>query len=138
MASPKDEFAAHCVELLQSLGPVQARRLFGGHGLHLGDLMVGLIFAEQLYLKTDAQSQPLWEAAGASAFTYTSRREEQVKTVTMSYWTPPAEAIESPALMAPWARLALEAALRVRAAKPAPRSRRPTAPQPPRKPKRAA
>jgi DNA transformation protein len=124
MASPKDEFAAHCVELLQSLGPVSARRLFGGHGLSLGDLMVGLIFGEQLYLKTDAQSQPLWEAAGGRAFVYTSRREERVKTVTMSYWTPPAEAIESPALMAPWARRALEAALRARAASPPPRRRR--------------
>ena len=103
---------------------MSARRLFGGHGLSLGDLMVGLIFGEQLYLKTDAQSQPLWEAAGGRAFVYTSRREERVKTVTMSYWTPPAEAIESPALMAPWARRALEAALRARAASPPPRRRR--------------
>lgn len=125
MATPQDEFAAHCVELLQSLGPVHAKRLFGGHGLHLGDLMVGLIFGEQLYLKTDAQSQPAWQAAGGRAFVYTSRREDRVRAVTMSYWTPPAEAIDSPALMAPWARLALEAALRVRATKPAPRRRLP-------------
>jgi DNA transformation protein len=31
--------------------------------------------------------------------------------VTMGYWTAPPEALESAALMAPWARLALQAAL---------------------------
>jgi DNA transformation protein len=36
----------------------------------------------------------------------------------MSYWTVPAEAMESPALMQPWARLAISAALRARAARP--------------------
>jgi DNA transformation protein len=32
----------------------------------------------------------------------------------LNYHTPPAEALESPALMLPWARLALEAALAAR------------------------
>lgn len=116
MATPADDFAAHCVELLAPLGAAGARRMFGGHGLYLDGLMVGLIAAEQLYLKTDAQTRPLWEAAGARPFVYTSTRDGATKTATMSYWTPPPEAIESPALMQPWARLALEAALRARAA----------------------
>ena len=114
MSTPGDEFTAHCVELLHALGPVQARRLFGGHGLFLDGLMVGLIFAEELFLKTDDLSRPDWQAAGGRAFVYTHRRGGQTRSVAMSYWTPPAEALESPALMAPWARRALEAALRVR------------------------
>jgi DNA transformation protein and related proteins len=50
----------------------------------------------------------------------------QGKRVTMSYWTAPPAAMESPAEMQPWARLALAAALRARAAKPsaAPRKAR--------------
>lgn len=116
-ASPADDFAAHCVELLAPLGAARARRMFGGHGLYLDDLMVGLIADEQLYLKTDAQSRPQWQAAGGRPFVYTSTRAGSSKTATMSYWTPPPEAIESPALMQPWARLALAAALRAQAAK---------------------
>lgn len=118
MAPPGDDFAAHCVELLQPLGAARAKRMFGGHGLYVDGLMVGLIAQEQLYLKTDAQTLPQWQAAGGRPFVYTSRRDGAVKTTAMSYWTPPEEAIESPALMRPWARLALEAALRAQAAKP--------------------
>lgn len=118
MATPADDFAAHCVELLQPLGAARAKRMFGGHGLYLDELIVGLIAQEQLYLKTDAQTLPQWQAAGGRPFVYASRRDGTVKTATMSYWTPPEEAIESPALMRPWARLALEAALRAQAARP--------------------
>ncbi|HKX94135.1 MAG TPA: TfoX/Sxy family protein [Methylibium sp.] len=118
MARPGDDFATHCVELLLPLGAARAQRMFGGHGLYLGELMVGLIAQEQLYLKTDAQTLPQWQDAGGRPFVYESRRDGTVKTTAMSYWTPPEEAIESPAAMLPWARLALEAALRAQAAKP--------------------
>lgn len=117
MATPGDDFAAHCVELLQPLGTARARRMFGGHGLYLEGLMVGLIADEQLYLKTDAQTLPQWQAAGGRPFVYVSRRGGTPRTATMSYWSPPAEAIESPGLMQPWARLALEAARRAANAK---------------------
>lgn len=115
MAPPRDEFATHCVELLAPLGTARAQRMFGGHGLYLDGLMVGLIAAEQLYLKTDAQTLPQWQAAGGRPFVYESTRGGVVRTATMSYWTPPDEATESPAALRPWARLALEAALRARA-----------------------
>ncbi len=118
MAKPGDDFAAHCVELLQPLGAARAKRMFGGHGLYLDGLMVGLIAADQLYLKTDALTLPRWQAAGGRPFVYESRRGDVVKTATMSYWTPPEEAIDSPVAMQPWARLALEAALRAQAARP--------------------
>lgn len=48
----------------------------------------------------------------------------------MGYWTVPAEAMESPALMQPWARHALAAALRARAAKRLIKSRKTLAPKP--------
>jgi DNA transformation protein and related proteins len=117
MATPDAEFAAHCVELLQPLGAARAKRMFGGHGLYLEGLMIGLISGEQLYLKTDAQTVAHRQEAGGRPFVYRTRRQGEVRTATMSYWTPPAEAIESPALMRPWARLALEAALRAQAAR---------------------
>ncbi|GIX23901.1 MAG: hypothetical protein KatS3mg122_1132 [Caldimonas sp.] len=107
----QDEFAQWCVELLQTLGPCTARRMFGGHGLFLDGLMVGLIAGERLYLKADAHARAIWQAAGSEPFVY----EGGGRRVEMSYWSAPPEAMDGPAQMAPWARLALEAALRSRA-----------------------
>ena len=113
-----DPYAAHCVELLAPLGGAEARRMFGGWGLYVDGLMIGLIASEQVYFKTDAATRPHWEAAGGRPFVYTRRKDDGAEAATaMSYWTPPEEALESPALMLPWSRLALEAALSARAAK---------------------
>ena len=53
------------------------------------------------------------EATGGAPFAYLG----QGKPVTMSYWSVPAEAMDSPALMQPWAQLAVQAALAARANK---------------------
>jgi DNA transformation protein and related proteins len=117
-----DALVDHCLELLSPLGAVRAKRMFGGHGLYVDELFIALIAFERLYLKVDAQTQAAFEAAACEPFVYDGKG----KLVTMSYWTVPAEAMESPALMQPWARQAIAAALRARAAKPsaAPRKAR--------------
>ncbi|MBB4845597.1 DNA transformation protein [Paucibacter oligotrophus] len=109
----KDEFTRHCAELLEGLGPVRTRRMFGGHGVYVDDLFVAIIIDEQLYLKTDAQSRPQFEAQGCQPFRY----QREGETHSLGYYRPPEEAIDSPALLRPWARLAQEAALRAQAAK---------------------
>jgi DNA transformation protein len=112
----------HCLELLAPLGAVRARRMFGGHGLYCDDLFFALIASDRLYLKADAQSRPAFEGAGCEPFVYDARG----RSTEIGYWAVPAEAMESAAQMQPWARLALAAALRARAAKPsaAPRNAR--------------
>ncbi|MGD9831253.1 MAG: TfoX/Sxy family protein [Piscinibacter sp.] len=110
------ELAAHCRELLAPLGAVRSRRMFGGHGFYVDDLFVALIAFGRLYLKADDRSRARFEAAGCEPFVYDGKG----RPVTMSYFTAPEDAMESPALMQPWARLALEAAVRARAAKKAP------------------
>lgn len=106
-------FAAYCLELLEPLGSPRARRMFGGHGLYVDDLFIGIIADEQLYLKVDAQTRPQFEAAGCKPFVY-SRTDQ---AIALGYWSAPEEATESPTSMLPWARLAQAAALRARAAK---------------------
>jgi DNA transformation protein and related proteins len=113
--STNPEFAAHCVELLSPLGPTRSRRMFGGHGFYVDGIFLALTFGERLYLKTDAQTRPRFEAAGCEPFVY----DGAGKQVTVSYWTAPDDAMESPMLMRPWACLAMEAALRARNAKSA-------------------
>jgi len=114
--TPAEAYADHCVELLSAHGAARARRMFGGHGLYLEGLMVGLVAAEQLYLKTDATTRPRFEAAGGRPFVY-RRGRDAAGVATLGYWTPPEEALDSPEAMRPWARLALEAAPRAQAAK---------------------
>jgi DNA transformation protein and related proteins len=103
----------HCLELLAPLGAVRSRRMFGGQGLYIDDLFVAIVAFDRLYLKTDLQTRPRFEAAQCEPFVYDIKRG----AVALGYWTVPAEAMESPALMQPWARQAIEAALRARAAK---------------------
>ncbi|HZF80614.1 MAG TPA: TfoX/Sxy family protein [Rubrivivax sp.] len=73
---------------------------------------MGLIAFDRVYLKADAASADTFAAAGCERFVY----EGKGKRVTMDYWSAPAEALDSPALMLPWARMALQAALRARSA----------------------
>jgi DNA transformation protein and related proteins len=120
-AAPTPPFVLHCLELLEPLGPARAKRMFGGFGLYVQELFIALIADEQLYLKTDATTRPRFEAEGGTPFTFVQRD----RAIEMSYLTPPAEALDAPALMEPWARLALEAAIRARAAAAASRPARP-------------
>ncbi len=118
--SHRDALVDHCVELLSPLGATRAQRMFGGHGLRIDGVFVALIAFERLYLKTDAQTQPQFAAAGGEAFVYSSRG----RTVTLNYWTVPPQAMEAPEQMRPWARLAMEAALRAAAGRRTPAARR--------------
>ena len=121
-----NELVEHCRELLAPLGAVRVKPMFGGHGFYVDELFIALIAFGRLYLKADASTRARFEAAGCEPFVYETQKSSKGKPVTMSYFTAPEDAMESPALMQPWARLALEAALRARAAKkPAARPVRP-------------
>ncbi|MBN9371835.1 TfoX/Sxy family protein [Hydrogenophaga sp. YM1] len=122
MPAASDPFVEHVCELLSPLGPVVARRMFGGWGVSVDGMNVGLVAWNTLYLKGNAETEPRWLAAGCQPFVY----EAKGKPMRLNYFTAPEEAMESPALMQPWARLALQAAVAARAPrkKAAARSRR--------------
>ena len=118
MAAVPNEFVVHCMELLAPIGAVRTRRMFGGHGFYIDDLFVALIFSERLYLKVDAQTRASFEAEACVPFTFDTGSGSAGQTVSIAYFSAPEDAMESPPLMQPWARLALTAALRARATKP--------------------
>ena len=95
-------------EVFERLGRVQARRMFGGHGLFHEGRMIGLVVRETLYLKVDAESAPHFDALNAPAFSY----ERQGKTMQMSYREAPADLFDDRELAALWGRRAWEAAMR--------------------------
>lgn len=110
-------FADYCCELLSSAGHCIARRMFGGWGISMDGLTIAIVTdlgqGEQLWLKADEESKERFEAAGCERFTYPMRGVAR----SMNYYSAPDEALESPQLMAPWARQALACALKAQSAK---------------------
>jgi DNA transformation protein and related proteins len=114
-------FVDYCLELFRNVGPVSARRMFGGHGFYAGDVFFALVAADSLYLKVDDLTRADFTAAGSEPFVYDSKRRQQ--PVTMSYWSAPLDAMDDPAAMTPWAERAIAAARRAQAAKSPKRKR---------------
>ena len=106
------------LELFEPLGGVTARRMFGGWGFHHQGMMFALIAADTLYLKADAVNRPAFEAVGMPPFHYEARGRQ----IVLPYRQAPPEALEDAALMLPWARGAVDAALRAATRKPKKRS----------------
>lgn len=104
----KAEFANHIVDLLDSFGPVDARRMFGGFGIFHQGLMFGLVSDSTLYLKADAESKGLFEDEGSTPFSYIKQGRE----FTLSYYLAPETFFEDTDEAIRWARLAFDAALR--------------------------
>ncbi len=118
MATTSD-FAQYCCELFAGIGPCVAKRMFGGYGISTDGLTLAIVAdlgqGETLWLKASEDRRPRFEAEGCARFVY----DMQGQPKGMNYYSAPADAMESPALMAPWARLALEAALLAHSKKPA-------------------
>lgn len=110
-----DDFLDYVMELLGPFGTVGARRMFGGHGVFLDGLMFAIVSADTLYLKADEMSRAEFELAGCEVFGYARKG----KRAALSFYRAPADAMESPELMLPWARTAYAAALRANAKKQA-------------------
>jgi DNA transformation protein len=104
-------FIAHITELLSGLGRLEARPMFGGHGLYCDGAFFAIVLDDVLYLKADPQSRPRFVAARLKPFVYATRRG---KRTSRNYYRAPAEALESPEAALGWAREAVAAALRSR------------------------
>ena len=79
------EFVDYIVELMQSIGPVYAKRMFGGHGIFLEGLMFGLVADGVLYLKADDTIIKEFTELGLEAFSY----NKQGKATKLSYYQCP-------------------------------------------------
>ena len=103
------DYVAHVLELMRGAGGATARAMFGGHGVYLDGLIVGIVVGDVLYLKTDDETRPRFVELGLAQFEYRTKKGVIEGT---SYYQPPEEALESPEAMRDWLRLALAATLR--------------------------
>ena len=102
------EFRDHILEMLAPLGPVTARRMFGGAGLYLDDTIFGLITSgDVLYFKVDDGNRGDFEAASMGPFVPFEDGRMQ-----MPYWEVPADVLEDADALCAWARKAWKAGRR--------------------------
>jgi DNA transformation protein len=83
--------------------------MFGSWGIFHEGTMFAIVASGRLYLKADGETEARFTAAGLAPFTY----QRQGRLVALSYREAPPEALDDPAVLRDWARLALEAAARV-------------------------
>jgi DNA transformation protein len=107
-----NEFVNHVGELLAPAGHVITKRMFGGHGVYVDGLFVAIVAWDELYLKVDDITRAAFDAESCKPFVYS----KDGKQTTMGYRRAPDDAMDAPHLMLPWARRAIEAALRARVA----------------------
>ena len=112
MAVSRD-FVDHVGELFAPLGTIRSQRMFSGVGVYADDLIFAFLVDDTLYLRVDPDSEARFREAGTEPFTFAMKDGRQV---AISYWRAPEEVLEDPDAAVSWGRLAIEAALRKRAA----------------------
>ncbi|HZE61395.1 MAG TPA: TfoX/Sxy family protein [Burkholderiales bacterium] len=105
------EFVQHITGLLASLGRLNTRPMFGGHGLYSDGVFFG---GDVLYLKADDTTRPRFLGAGLKPFVWRKR-------ASVNYYRAPPEALESPdaGTRCCWSRRATPSRCPTRAARPA-------------------
>ena len=102
------EFVSYAIEFMQSIGPVSAKRMFGGYGIFLEGLMFGLIANGVLYLKAGKETEEDFKIRDLEVFTYNKKGKE----FRLSYYQAPEETLEDGDEMNSWANKAYGVALK--------------------------
>lgn len=105
-------------EAMESLGVVSMRRMMGGATLYLEGTIFAILDEGELWLKSDAEADAIWDAEGCERFAV----EMGGKAGSMNYRRAPSDVYDDAEAMQRWASLAVEAGLRA-AAKKRPRRR---------------
>ena len=92
------------LERLRGLGVVDARSMFGGYGLYLGDTFFAVVYDDRLFFKTSDVSRERYVGAGMGPF------QPNEKQTIKTYYEVPADVIEDTESLAEWAAEAVEVA----------------------------
>jgi DNA transformation protein len=105
-------------EALEPIGTVSMRKMMGAAVLYL-DGIVFAVLDDELWLKADAESAPIWDAAGCARFSFTLKGGT---VESMNYRRAPSEVHDDAEAMQHWANVAVAAGQRA-AAKKRPRGK---------------
>ncbi len=98
--------ADHVQDLLSPLGGITRRYMFGGWGFYKDGLFFAIISDGRFYLKTGPCNEQEFMDAGLAPWTYQTEKGN----LSMNYHEAPEAVLESPPLMALWAKKGLAAA----------------------------
>lgn len=108
VSNTEKEYVRYIVDLMQCIGPVYSKRMFGGYGIFLDGLMFALIANSTLYLKTDKEAESDFIERGLEAFSY----QKQGKNFKLAYFQAPEESLDNIEEMRDWANRAYDVAVR--------------------------
>jgi DNA transformation protein and related proteins len=95
-------------DLFSEFGPIRLRRFFGGEGVYAGDVMIGMVFDDRIYFKTDEATRKPFLAEKSKPFSFLKRSTGE--TVVTGWYAVPDRLYDDPEEFAKWARAALDVA----------------------------
>jgi DNA transformation protein len=99
----RTSFKRFVEDQLAGLRGVACRAMFGGYGLYHRGVFFGIIFKDQLYFRTDANTRATYETQGMKPF------RPSAKQTLVTYYEVPAEVLENAEMLAAWAAEAARA-----------------------------
>lgn len=106
----QSEYCDHVMDLLAPLGEPSYKFMFGGFGIYLDGLMVGIVAEDVLMLRADEENRPDYETRGIGPFNPFPEKG----MATMPYYEVPADVLDDPEEFLKWAAKSREAAVRHR------------------------
>jgi DNA transformation protein len=97
-------------DLFCEFGSVTLRRFFGGEGIYAGDVMIGMVFSDIVYFKTDETTRKAFLAEKSKPFSFLKRSTGE--TIVTGWYAVPDRLYDEPEEFAKWARAALDVARR--------------------------
>jgi len=110
MPKEQSEFVKYILELLEPLGDITARGMFGGYAIKKNDLAIAIVVEDEIYFKVDDSNRRDYEKRDSHPFTY----DKQGKTITISNWKLPIEILEDQDELIKWAEKSYQVALRAK------------------------
>lgn len=95
-------------DLFLTFGPITLKRFFGGEGIYTGDIMIGMIFSDTIYFKTDDETRKSFLAEGTKPFSF--KKHSTGETVITTWYALPDRLYDEPDELAQWARAAFDVA----------------------------
>ena len=96
-------------ESLEPMGTVSMRKMMGGATLYLDGIIFGIMVDGELWLKSDAEADPIWDAESRDRFTVTFK---DGTVDSMNYRRAPSDVYDDAEEMQRWASVSLEAGRR--------------------------
>ncbi|MEQ9115735.1 MAG: TfoX/Sxy family protein [Rickettsiales bacterium] len=94
----KTAYCEYIEELLSPYGDIKIKAMFGGYGIYMNGVIVGMIADDELYFKVDKSNQQQYEDLDSEPFGY----DKDGKIVKMSYWKIPLDILEDEEQLPKW------------------------------------